>query len=1002
MKKLSIVLLAVLLVASLIVSCDNSTKALADELVEVRIGTGSGSRDLNATVDLNDLNDTSFTWYYSARKVTERDFNFGETGEEGETLPVTKTVAFSQGKWNFGLWAVKDGKKVYSGTATEVLITKNSDGTPTPVVIPVSPYTGDNGFIELSNVTIHAKTGPESYKLVTPNYACIDGQEVNDFAGSLAKTEYGTGPHVIEVAYKGIDGVTYASETIYLTVYSGRTTTISGFVNEETGSAQITPESTVEIQGFVAVKKEAEPTAVEVNVTPSMVEDKNTVVTFPANSFTNETAASAILTINVKPIDSNFSAGAVGSSTAAAGIDISLLVNNQPVTDFNRQNVTIETYIEKGLSGVKVYYNGEIHDANPDYEPSTGKLTFTTTHFSEFYVGANTQATIDDASYCLLTTAFDASQSGDTIKLERNVSVDSQIIVKGKTITLDLNGRSITVGKTVNLSSGVIYIGNDGYLTINDTSAEKTGKIDVTTDRKWVNNKGVVTDNPAVWADIVIYPENGKKAGLTINGGTFKAPYYPISGNGTDTAVDSTTITINGGKFNSTEGLCIYHPQNGTLTINGGTFEGQESAIEIRSGNLNIAGGYFKASNTPTSTNPNGSGTTTDGSAIAVAQHTTRLPINVAISGGTFEGYSAFYHSYPQTNYDSDAISLSITGGVFKAINGGSVAVYSKDKTGFISGGKFSSVPSSYVSDGYSTREVDTLFEVVQAEAKIEGNYYPTIYDAIEAAEDGDEVTLTKDVILDGTLGIDKDIILNLGEYKIYSDSSDDEWEEAVQINGDGVNPTNVTVKATTGGIEAKGTNGACFLLINVNDLPINLTINGGTYKSEDYEFISVYGMGVSVDEAGNFVNWNIPTSGMKIKVLNLSSYAGDRGINSSNKNVDIYINNSSITAEGYSALYIGGGSVCTLENSNVNCKDRGILAKSTYIYPDGNIGGQVYITSGNYTAESTTPSWLLQKDEGCVLSVTGGTFNCNPTAYVDTANYNVTNNGSTWTVTAK
>ena len=81
MKKLSIVLLAVLLVASLIISCDNSVKSMEDGLVEVRIGTGSGSRGLNATVDLNDLNDTSFTWYYSARKVTERDFNFGETGE---------------------------------------------------------------------------------------------------------------------------------------------------------------------------------------------------------------------------------------------------------------------------------------------------------------------------------------------------------------------------------------------------------------------------------------------------------------------------------------------------------------------------------------------------------------------------------------------------------------------------------------------------------------------------------------------------------------------------------------------------------------------------------------------------------------------------------------------------------------------------------------------------------------------------------------------------------
>ena len=35
-------------------------------------------------------------------------------------------------------------------------------------------------------------------------------------------------------------------------------------------------------------------------------------------------------------------------------------------------------------------------------------------------------------------------------------------------------------------------------------------------------------------------------------------------------------------------------------------------------------------------------------------------------------------------------------------------------------------------------------------------------------------------------------------------------------------------------------------------------------------------------------------------------------------------------------------------------------------------------------------------------LTITGGTFNVNPSAYVDTANYNVTHSGSTWTVTAK
>ena len=283
--------------------------------------------------------------------------------------------------------------------------------------------------------------------------------------------------------------------------------------------------------------------------------------------------------------------------------------------------------------------------------------------------------------------------------------------------------------------------------------------------------------------------------------------------------------------------------------------------------------------------------------------------------------------------------------------------------------------------------------------AKIGNIGYATLDKAVDAAKDGDTVVLIKNVTLNKTLGIDKDIVLDLGQYVITSPAVADK-EEAVQISGDGVNPTNVTVKATTGGINVAGLNGACFLLMNVNDKPINFTVDGGSYRSEDYEFISVFGMGVMIDEAGNVTNWNVPSAGMTINVNNVIGYTGDRGINSSNKNVTVNVNNSSISANGYSALYIGGGTVCNLEKATIKCKDRGILAKSSYVYPDGNLGGKVYIKSGNYTAEQTSPNWLLQRDEGCTLSVTGGTFSNDPSQFVADGYQAVKNADNTWTVT--
>ena len=274
---------------------------------------------------------------------------------------------------------------------------------------------------------------------------------------------------------------------------------------------------------------------------------------------------------------------------------------------------------------------------------------------------------------------------------------------------------------------------------------------------------------------------------------------------------------------------------------------------------------------------------------------------------------------------------------------------------------------------------------------------YVTLEEAIDAAVDGDTVNLLKNVTLNDTLGIDKDIVLNLGQYVITSPNVGADKEEAIQISGDGVNPTNVTVKATTGGIKVAGTNGACFLLLNVNDKPINFTLDGGYYYSKDYEFIGAFGMGVIIDDNGH-VNWSTPSAGMTINVKDVS-YSGDRGIHSSNKNVTINVTDSSFDVTGYSAFYIGGGTVCTLENVDVNCKARGVLAKSSYVHPDGDLGGKVYIKSGHYASEQTTPSWLLQCDEGCILSVTGGTFNSDPSAFVAEGYTAVQNADNTWTV---
>ena len=67
----------------------------------------------------------------------------------------------------------------------------------------------------------------------------------------------------------------------------------------------------------------------------------------------------------------------------------------------------------------------------------------------------------------------------------------------------------------------------------------------------------------------------------------------------------------------------------------------------------------------------------------------------------------------------------------------------------------------------------------------------------------------------------------------------------------------------------------------------------------------------------------------------------------------------------------------------------------------------QVVINGGTFTMPTAGGGWA-QDGDGVLgrssnrLVIQGGTFNVDPSAYVDTTNYNVTNSGSTWTVTKK
>ena len=458
--------------------------------------------------------------------------------------------------------------------------------------------------------------------------------------------------------------------------------------------------------------------------------------------------------------------GSAVIKATGAGVD-SVVVRTSDETKESRMEISggtfssdVSDYLAKGFSLI----------ANSDG-------TFGVDRLNE----SNAAAVVNGTYYGTLAEAVGAAQDGQTVTVLKDLATAPVTTSAG--ITLDLDGHTLrivsdtsgvayglqfTAGTGMVKNGTVIDMRGEGKIAQNVIALNVTGAAKVTTSSVEfqtyqprtlespyynkvveVSNGGTLTldagtvlrdlpngdDNEtygAIGVSIMGAGEESAPTTLMVNEGTrIETCSAAIMGNGTK---HNTVININGGELTGTDGYAIYHPQSGELNITGGRLTGGENGIEIRAGKLNLSGdAVITAKGIPTTTTPNGSGTTTVGAGIAVTQHTTKLPLEVNISGGTISGYTALYQSNPENN-DEEAqakVKLNVTGGTFMTANGGTLAVYSENKTGFISGGRFSSDPSAYVVDGkiavaedgmygIQDKNTDTPAEVVAGEPEVE------------------------------------------------------------------------------------------------------------------------------------------------------------------------------------------------------------------------------------------------------------------------------------------
>lgn len=170
-----------------------------------------------------------------------------------------------------------------------------------------------------------------------------------------------------------------------------------------------------------------------------------------------------------------------------------------------------------------------------------------------------------------------------------------------------------------------------------------------------------------------------------------------------------------------------------------------------------------------------------------------------------------------------------------------------------ITGGKFSSDVSAYVAEGYVQNENGTVEQLgeTNAVAKIDDTYYKTLADAVAAAQNGETVTLLKNVELNSTLTLNKNMTLDLNGCEI-SNGSELKTNYLVNIasgaevsivgnkenskisdsrsNAQGtITAVVVYGKLTVAGDNLTISRGANGIAIKVEDNPGTLIVNGGT-----------------------------------------------------------------------------------------------------------------------------------------------------------------------------
>ena len=415
-------------------------------------------------------------------------------------------------------------------------------------------------------------------------------------------------------------------------------------------------------------------------------------------------------------------------------------------------------------------------------------------------------------SYTSSTTGFLLQSNGTTVKLLKDFTSTSRpncgsSMYTNCSVTLDLNGHTLNVNTGGTSNNYCILVTKGCTLTV------KNGTIEMDPTSTAKENGFIVQEGATlnIESDVTINARNGISA-VTIFGnstlntaGTLNAENsFAIAGNG-KSGNGGYTINVTGGAVNATNAAAIYHPNTGIVNISGGTITGATGVYQ-KCGELNITGGTINGTGAKAEYTYNGNGANSTGDGVVID--------NCGYPGGE-----------PEVN---------ITGGTFNSTNAKAVASYSygdnEPITDFVSGGTFSpELENEYL-----------------AAAMIDDATYPTLQAAINAVQNGETITLVKNIETAESIDIEKGgfTLKGDGHSIICNDASiTDATTEYLDSKG-ALNFKDITSE-TTVNIEDLSVQGFAYVInaeADVENLTVNMTNNDDTSISAGRALVNNWG----------------------------------------------------------------------------------------------------------------------------------------------------------------